>query len=259
MPPAAKLVDACVKPVDPADLAKLRRWIGEGAKTVEVWPDVATTVPDPLVTDKDREFWSFRPPRHPPVPVVQNAAIVRNPVDAFILQKLEAKGMAFSPEADRLTLLRRATFDLTGLPPTPVEVKAFLADHSSRAYENLIDRLLASPRYGERWGRYWLDVAGYADSEGKREQDLPRPHAWRYRDYVIRSFNSDKPYDRFLLEQLAGDELADYERAGEITPELYDNLVATGFLRMTPDATWANITGFLPDRLEVMADQMQVL
>ncbi len=259
MPPAAKLVDACVKPVDPADLAKLRRWISEGAKSMEVGPDVATTIPDTLVTDKDRDFWSFRPPRRPPVPAVQNAAKVRNPVDAFILQKLEAKGMTFSPEADRLTLLRRATFDLTGLPPTPAEVKAFLADRSSRAYENLIDRLLASPRYGERWGRYWLDVAGYADSEGKREQDLPRPHAWRYRDYVIRSFNSDKPYDRFLLEQLAGDELADYERAGEITPELYDNLVATGFLRMTPDATWANITGFLPDRLEVMADQMQVL
>ena len=123
----------------------------------------------------------------------------------------------------------------------------------------LIDRLLASPRYGERWGRYWLDLAGYADSEGKREQDLPRPHAWRYRDYVIRSFNADKPYDRFLLEQLAGDELADYENAPEITPEMYDNLVATGFLRMAPDATWANITGYVPDRLEVIADEIDVL
>ena len=259
MPPAAKLVDACVKPVDSSDLAKLRRWIAEGARSVDVQPDVATNLADTLVTDKDREFWSFRSPLRPPVPTVGDGAKIRNPVDAFILQKLAQKGLTLSPEADRLTLLRRATFDLTGLPPTPDEARAFLADRSPRAYENLIDRLLSSPRHGERWGRYWLDVAGYADSEGKREQDLPRPHAWRYRDYVIRSFNSDKPYDRFLLEQLAGDELADHERAGEITGELSDNLVATGFLRMTPDATWANITGFLPDRLEVMADQMQVL
>jgi len=123
----------------------------------------------------------------------------------------------------------------------------------------MIDRLLASPRYGERWGRYWLDVAGYADSEGKREQDLPRPHAWRYRDYVIRSFNADRPYNRFLLEQIAGDELLDYEHAPTITSEIYDNLVATGFLRMAPDATWANITGYVPDRLEVIADEIDIL
>ena len=182
-----------------------------------------------------------------------------NPIDAFILARLEAKGLTFSPPADRATLMRRAYFDLTGLPPEPAEVKAFLADNAPDAYEKLIEKLLASPRYGERWGRYWLDLAGYADSEGKREQDLPRPHAWRYRDYVVRSFNADKPYDRFLTEQLAGDELADYASAKEITPELYDNLVATGFLRMTPDATWANITGFIPDRVEVMADQIDVL
>ena len=143
--------------------------------------------------------------------------------------------------------------------PEPGEVKAFLADRSPDAYAQLIDKLLASPRYGERWGRYWLDLAGYADSEGKREQDLPRQYAWRYRDYVIKSFNTDKPYDRFLLEQLAGDELADYASAKEITPELYDNLVATGYLRMAPDATWANITGFIPDRLEVVADEIDVL
>ena len=152
-----------------------------------------------------------------------------------------------------------STFDLTGLPPEPAEVEAFLADEAPDAYERLIDRLLASPRYGERWGRIWLDVAGYADSEGKREQDLPRSDAWRYRDYVIRSLNADKPYDRFLLEQLAGDELADYEHAAEITPEIYDNLVATGFLRMAPDATWANITGYAADRFEVIADEIDVL
>src|SRR4029077_13782404 len=121
--------------------------------------------------------------------------------------------------------------------------EGFVADPAPDAYERMIDRLLDSPRYGERWARIWLDVTGYADSEGKREQDLPRPHAWRYRDYVIRSLNADKPYDRFLMEQLAGDELADYENAPEITQGIYDNLVATGFLRMAPDATWANITG----------------
>jgi hypothetical protein len=193
------------------------------------------------------------------VPAVRDLAKVRNPIDAFILKKLETKGLSLAPEADRLTLLRRASFDLTGLPPTPAEAEAFQADRSPDAYEKLIDRLLASPHYGERWGRYWLDLAGYADSEGKREQDLPRPHAWRYRDYVLRAFNADKPYDRFLLEQLAGDELADYEHAPEITQEIYDNLVATGFLRMTPDATWANITGFVPDRIEVVADEIEVL
>ena len=149
-------------------------------------PDVATTKPDPLVTDKDRDFWAFRPPQPVTVPAVRESARVRNPIDDFVLQKLEAKGLTLSPGADRAALMRRAYFDLTGLPPEPAEVKAFLADKSPDAYEKLIDRLLASPRYGERWGRFWLDLAGYADSEGKREQDLPRPHAWRYRDYVIR-------------------------------------------------------------------------
>ena len=113
--------------------------------------------------------------------------------------------MSFAPQADRLALIRRAYLDLTGLPPQPEEVLAYMADDSPNAYERMIDRLLASPRYGERWGRHWLDVAGYADSEGKTDQDLRRPFAWRYRDYVIRSFNADKPYDRFLIEQIAGD------------------------------------------------------
>jgi mono/diheme cytochrome c family protein len=259
MPPRDRLVEASVKPVEPPEIDTLARWIAAGAPEVAVAPDVATTTPDPLVTNRDRDFWAFRPPRPVTVPTVRHADRLRNPIDAFILQKLEAKGLTLAPEADRATLIRRASFDLTGLPPDPAEVRAFLADGAPNAYEKMIDRLLASPRYGERWGRYWLDLAGYADSEGKREQDLPRPHAWRYRDYVIRSFNADKPYNRFLLEQLAGDELADHEHAPEITPELYDNLVATGFMRMAPDATWANITGYVPDRLEVIADEMDVL
>ncbi|QJW97778.1 PSD1 and planctomycete cytochrome C domain-containing protein [Frigoriglobus tundricola] len=259
MPPAKKLVEACVKPVEKAELDTLTKWIAAGALVTDVRPDVATTTPDPLVTDKDRDFWAFRPPQPVSVPAVKAAGRVRTPIDAFVLAKLEAAGLTFAPDADRAALMRRASIDLTGLPPEPAEVRAFLEDRQPDAYEKLIDRLLASPRYGERWGRYWLDLAGYADSEGKREQDLPRPHAWRYRDYVIKSFNADKPYDRFLMEQLAGDELADYASAKEITPEIYDNLVATGFLRMAPDATWANITGFIPDRIEVLADEIDVL
>jgi hypothetical protein len=259
MPPHDRLVEASVKPVEPAEADVLSRWVAAGAPEVAVTPDVATTTPDPLVSDKDRDFWAFRPPRPVPVPAVRHADRVRNPVDAFVLQKLEQHGLTLAPEADRATLLRRAYLDLTGLPPEPTAVEVFLADRTPDAYEQSIDRLLASPRYGERWGRFWLDLAGYADSEGKREQDLPRPHAWRYRDYVVRSFNADKPYTRFLLEQLAGDELADCEHAPEMTPELYDNLVATGFLRMVPDATWANITGYVPDRLEVVADEVDVL
>ncbi len=259
MPPPARLIEACVKPVEATELAILTRWIADGAPEVTLEPDVATGTPDLLVTAKDRDFWSFKPPMTVEVPAVRNPTRVRNAVDNFLLQKLEDRGLTFSPEADKATLLRRAYHDLTGLPPEPAEVKAFLADASPDAYEKVIEQLLASPRYGERWGRFWLDAAGYADSEGKREQDLPRPHAWRYRDYVIRAFNADKPYDRFLMEQLAGDELADYENAKEITPAIYDNLVATGFLRMVPDATWANITGTIPDRIEVIADEIDVL
>ncbi len=259
MPPPEKLVEGSVKPIEKAEIDVLARWITAGAPEAVVEPDVATTAPDPLMTDTDRDFWSFRPPRAVKVPAVRHTTQVRNPIDAFVLQKLEEKGLALAPEADRLTLLRRASFDLTGLPPEPAEVQAFLADTAPDAYEKRIDRLLASPRYGERWGRYWLDVAGYADSEGKREQDLPRAHAWRYRDYVIQSFNADKPYNRFLMEQIAGDELADYECAPTIAPAIYDNLVATGFLRMAPDATWANITGYAPDRVEVIADELDVL
>jgi mono/diheme cytochrome c family protein len=259
MPPPDRLVEVSVKQLGPPEAETLARWIAAGAPEIAAEPDVATTTPDPLVTDKDRSFRSFQPPQPVALPAVKNTVRVRNPMDAFVLQQLESKGLSLAPEADRLTLLRRACFDLTGLPPEPAEVLAFAADPDPDAYEKLIDRLLASPRYGERWGRRWLDLAGYADSEGKREQDLPRPNAWRYRDYVIRSLNSDKGYDRFVLEQIAGDELADYEHAPEITAAMFDNLVATGFLRMAPDGTWANITGYVPDRLEVVADEIDVL
>ena len=259
MPPRRRIVEVSIKPIENAETALLARWIALGAPEVQQEPDVAGSRPDPLVTDKDRDFWAFQPPHASSPPAVKQQVRIRNPIDAFVMHKLEQRGLMLAPEADRATLLRRAYLDLTGLPPEPAEVRAFLADRDPQAYEKLIDRLLASPRYGERWGRHWLDVAGYADTEGKREQDLVRPFAWRYRDYVIRAFNADKPYDRFLLEQIAGDELADYEHAPEITQELYDNLVATGFLRMAPDPTWYNLTNFLPDRLEVIADEIDVL
>jgi cytochrome c553 len=259
MPPRRRLIEVSIKPIEPAEIGVLAKWIAAGAPEVPIEPDVATNRPDPLVTDKDRDFWAFRPPRAVAPPAVREQQRVRNPIDAFVLHKLEAKGLTLSPEADRLTLLRRASFDLTGLPPQPEEVRDFLTDPDPLAYEKVIDRLLASPRYGERWGRHWLDLAGYADTEGKREQDILRPFAWRYRDYVIRSFNADKPYDRFLLEQIAGDELADYEHVPEITREIQDNLVATGFLRMAPDPTWYNLTNFVPDRLDVIADEIDVL
>jgi len=254
MPPLGVFDSGVTRPPDP-DIEKLKQWIAQGAPEKEVQPDVAGTEPDPLVSDQDRQFWSFQPPRPVVVPSVQHKDRVRNPIDAFILKKLEAKGLTLSPETDRLTLIRRACFDLTRLPPTPEEVRAFASDQDPKAYEKLIDRLLASPRYGERWGRYWLDLAGYADTESRDED---RAHAWRYRDYVIRAFNADKPYDRFLLEQIAGDELADHERAAVITQDMMDNLVATGFLRLTPDPTSQDESGLIQDRISVISDEIQV-
>ncbi len=260
MPPKQKLIVVGVKPISPAETEKVARWIRQGAPEVPSPPDVAGTEKDPLVTEKDRKFWAFQTPSRPQPPAVKHQDRVRNPVDAFVLAKLEGKGMSFSPEADKAALARRAYFDLTGLPPEPRELKEFLADKDPQAYEKLIDKLLASPRYGERWGRYWLDVAGYADSEGgKLSADLPRPFAFRYRDYVIRAFNDDKPYNRFLIEQIAGDELADYEHAQVVTPELMDNLIATGFLRMAPDSTTEREVNFVDDRVDVIADEIETV
>ena len=140
------------------------------------------------------------------MPAVKNSKWARNPIDAFMLAGLEDKKLKPNPAADKITLLRRATLDLTGLPPSPEEVQAFLSDNSPDAFAKVVDRLLASPHYGERWGRHWLDLARYADSNGFKA-DETRPNIWRYRDYVIQSFNADKPYDRFIREQIAGDEL----------------------------------------------------
>src|SRR6185503_7035496 len=248
------------KVIAPVEIEKVTRWIAAGAPPSDIQPDVADGKPDPLVSDKDRQWWAFQTPKRPAVPQVKHGDRVRNPIDAFLLAKLEEKGLNYSPETDKLILMRRAYFDLTGLPPEPADVQAYVADKDPQAYEKMIDRLLASPRYGERWGRYWLDVAGYADSEGgKLTDDVPRPVAFRYRDYVIRSFNDDKPYDRFLLEQIAGDELDDYRKAPVITQQLMDNLIATGFLRMGPDSTSEREVNFVEDRLDVIGDEMDIL
>ena len=149
----------------------------------------------------------------PPLPEVKNQAWVANPIDAFILAGLESKGLEPNPPASKRELLRRVYYDLTGLPPSPQEVEAFLADDSPRAYEELVDRLLASPHFGEKWARHWLDLVRYAETNSY-ERDNPKPNVWRYRDYVIRSFNEDKPYDQFVREQIAGDEMPDrtYDR-----------------------------------------------
>ena len=259
MPPLKQLIAFGVKPITPNELAAIRQWVDAGAPEGDWEPDIASTEPDPLVTDADRQFWAFQSPQVVAIPRVQGRAAIGNPIDAFVLQQLESHGLTFSPESDRATLMRRATFDLLGLPPSAEEVVAYLADTAPDAYERWIERLLASPRYGERWGRHWLDVVGYADSDGKREQDLFRQYGWRYRDYVVRAYNQDKSHDRFLLEQLAGDELAPYEPNTAVSPEVYDNLVATGFMRMAPDPTWAGPTNFVPDRLDVIADQMDIL
>jgi hypothetical protein len=171
---------------------------------------------------ESKNYWAYRPLKRPAVPAVKDATGVRSPIDAFLLAKLEQKELAPAPQADRVTLIRRAYYDLTGLPPTPEEVDAFVADPAVDAYDRLIDRLLDSPHYGEKWGRHWLDLVRYAETHGY-ERDNPKPFAWRYRDYVIDAFNHDKPYDQFLREQFAGDEL------DVVTAE---SLIATGFYRL---------------------------
>ncbi|MCE9534659.1 MAG: DUF1549 and DUF1553 domain-containing protein [Planctomycetes bacterium] len=178
-----------------------------------------------VVTEEAKKYWAYVPLKRPPLPEVKDKAWVKNPIDAFILSKLEAKGLTPTKPADLIALMRRVTYDLTGLPPTSAEVELFLKESSasqSAAYDALIDRLLASPQYGEKWGRHWLDLVHYAETNGY-ERDGAKPYVWRFRDYVIRSFNADKPFDRLIREQLAGD---------EIDREDPDCVIATGFYRL---------------------------
>jgi hypothetical protein len=241
------------KKLTAAQKAVLKAWVAQGARTARPEPD------DPALarfTLEEFNHWAFQPVRRPPVPAVGPAAGVRNPVDAFLRAALGGQGFGFSPEADRRTLIRRATFDLLGLPPTPEEVTAFVRDPGPDAYERLIDRLLASPHYAERWGRHWLDLAGYAETEGNPGKYTPRPFAWHYRDYVLRSFAADKPYDQFLQEQLAGDEMVKHP-PDPADPGAVEKLAATGFLRMAPDVT--ETSAGLADRNQAVADVLKVV
>jgi hypothetical protein len=217
MPPKGKLADK--------DIAVLTRWVNE---KIPWGTSIAKAAAEPKgavagrVTPEGRAFWAYQPVHRPAEPAVKNKSWVRNPIDAFVLAKVEAKGLAPVGPASRTAWLRRVTYDLTGLPPTPEETAAFLADSSDKADERLVDRLLDSPHYGEKWGRHWLDLVRFAETHGY-ERDNAKPFAWRYRDYVIDSFNKDKPYDQFLREQLAGDLLPN------ATPETW---TATGYYRL---------------------------
>jgi hypothetical protein len=228
-------------PLTAAEKGLLRQWINDGAPGDE---------PDPVPGEAGGgggagkgavDHWSFRPPERPAIPAVQQPGLVGNPIDAFVLAALESKGLALAGEASRAVLARRLAFDLTGLPPSPELVQSFVADLRPDAVEHLVDVLLAHPGYGERWGRHWLDLAGYADSAGVLAEDRPIPNMFRYRDYVVRAFNANKPHDRFLQEQLAGDELSDYHgafaREEQLPDAVVDAVIATGFLRCAPDSS----------------------
>jgi hypothetical protein len=211
---------------------------------------------------KAREHWAFQPLLAPAVPLVKRSVELREPIDAFIEAPLEGAGLAIGPEASREVIIRRLTFDLTGLPPSPEDIDDFLADDAPDACERLVDRLLASPRYGERWGRHWLDAAGHADSNGYFSADSDRPLAFRYRDWVIRAHNEDQPLDRFLLEQLAGDELAGYEPGGDVLEPMVGPLTATGFLRCAQDGTGesdGNEMEVLIDKISVIEGTVQIV
>jgi hypothetical protein len=263
MPPKEKLTAS--------DIAVLERWIAEGAPWPEeqvVSPTVASGTTErigdawsdprnPIVRifgGQRLDLWSLKPITRPEPPNVRNSSKVRNSIDRFILARVEKSGLKPAPEADRLTLARRLYFDLTGLPPTPEEMSSFLNDKSYGAYERLVDRLLDSPRYGEHWARQWLDVVRYSDSNGF-DWDEFRKQAWRFRDYTIRSFNEDKPFDQFIVEQLAGDELLEGEPRDAKEQDL---LIATGFLRLGPQDNSAPLFNEQARaRAEVMADLVE--
>ena len=201
-------------------IADLVRWVEMGAPFPQA--------PKSGVRTRDPNHWAFQPPADVAVPAVKDEAWPQSVMDRFILAKIEAAGLSPAARADKRTLIRRVTFDLTGLPPTPAEIDAYLADESHDAFARVVDRLLDSPRYGERWGRHWLDVARYADSNGL-DENICHGNAWRYRDYVVAAFNSDKPFDRFVAEQLAGDLLPFANEAQQ-----HEQLIATGFLSIGP-------------------------
>jgi hypothetical protein len=230
------------------EIAVLKAWIDTGAAWDSSVQLAMPTADSHLVaaqskfTDAQRKYWAFQKVVKPAVPAVKEKGWVRTPVDAFILAKLEERHLKPNPPADKTTLIRRAYFDLIGLPPTPEQVQGFLSDNSAEAYEKVVSGLLASPRYGERWGRHWLDLARYADTQGFKA-DETRPNVWRYRDYVIDAFNQDRPYDRFIKEQIAGDEQFPDDPAAK---------VGTGFNRLWPDES--NLANPILMRQEILDD-----
>jgi mono/diheme cytochrome c family protein len=243
-------------PLTEVEISAVREWIDRGdfneLVTANTLDRPFTALEAPAITDEQRKFWAFQKPVAAPLPKVKAKARVRTPIDALILAKLEPKGLSFSPDAPADKLMRRAYLDLTGLPPTPNEIDEF---HKDSDYEKLIDKLLASPRYGERWGRQWLDAAGYVDTTGKDFEPKKTEFAegmWRYRDYVIKAYNEDKPWNRFLTEQLAGDELVDWRQAKPRTPQINELLAATGYLRTILDITEEDISNLPVERYEAL-------
>jgi Protein of unknown function (DUF1553)/Protein of unknown function (DUF1549)/Planctomycete cytochrome C len=250
MPPGATTVSD-------AEIQIIENWIAEGARTARPEPD---TLPSGLgITPEERAFWSFQPIHRPDVPdqaTIPDDARVRSPIDALVWQTF-SPGQAFAPDADRRTLIKRAFLDLTGLPPSPEETQTWAEDTAADWYDRLLTDLLSSPHYGERWGRHWLDVAGYADSEGYTNKDAERPWAWKYRDWVIQALNDGMPFDTFVTQQLAGDELAG-PRDGDLTEEQIALLTATGFLRMAADGTGSGSNDAVA-RNQVMTDTLKIV
>ena len=217
MPPKGKMPDK--------EVATLEKWVKDGLPVPAdlLGGEVAKAPPKGVVTEEAKKYWAYQPVKRPQAPEITNPKFeITNPIDAFVAAKWEAKGLKPVAPAEKAVLVRRAYYDLTGLPPTPEEVDAFVKDADPKSWEKLIDRLLASPHYGEKWGRHWLDVVRFAETNGY-ERDGIKPYAWRYRDYVIKSFNDDKPYTQFIQEQLAGDEMPGFNP---------DAVVATGYYRL---------------------------
>ena len=235
-------------------------WINSGAQA-RYTEAVLLSEQSPSLTDEDQQWWSFQKPVRPPIPTVNNQHRVRSPVDAFLLDKLETQGLSFSNDAGPEVLVRRVFQDLIGIPPTSVQLDAYARDLSPDRYERLIDRLLASPHYGERWGRHWLDAAGYTDVMGHDDlitSTWLSKGIWRFRDYVIRSYNEDKPFDRFLLEQIAGDELVQWRDAETYTPRIMEHLVATGFLRLARDQTFEQVSDHAVHRENTLVEMLTI-
>ncbi len=246
-------------PLTEPEISAVREWIDRGEFKELVTANAADRPFSPLeappITAEQRKFWAFQKPEPAPLPNVKARSRVRTPIDSHVLAKLEAKGLTYSPDAPNEKLMRRAYLDLTGLPPTLEEIKTFRDDKSGQAYEKLLDRLLSSPAYGERWGRQWLDAAGYVDTTGKDFDPKKAEYAdgmWRYRDYVIKATNEDKPWNRFLTEQLAGDELVDWREAPGRTPQINELLAATGYLRTILDITEEDISNLPVERYEAL-------